>query len=222
MPARTQLHEANLGYLFFPRADQSDIGHARLDVTLRPQPTEEHYDPEELRLRVATEDGGVEHLMVRHPWVGKTRYRATVGHILLRDRKRKTVAAFTYGGEFRVQSREASTESALSSSAPILRLDGTESVPELLAQETKVLLAEIASSSNRSRLELEQSLAQAEPSRLYGACLKALEAKLSGYEHKELIPVLDLLTFVSRESRELQWQLGVTRPVPDLQELITA
>lgn len=210
----------DLGYLFYPRKNDRGIGYSRLEVTLRSHPTEEHFDPEEFRLRVASEFGGIEYLYINHPWAGEEHYRACVSHVLLRDRKNKTVNSYTYGGDLRIEVNRDQTTCVLVSPAPIFRMEGIISISTLMAQETDILLAKIPIDSRSDQLVFEEKLSTIDPLMLYGACLVSLELKYLDFKHKELDHILNLIHFIRREKEKLQESGELPVPIPELVDLL--
>jgi hypothetical protein len=207
----------DLGYVFYPRKNHQDIGYSRLEVALRSHPTEEHFDPEEFRLRVASEIGGIEYLHVNHPWAGEELYRACVGHVLLRDRKNKTISSYTYGGDLRIEANKDQTTCVLASPAPILRMKGDISIPSLTVVETDILLAKIAAES--SQMVFEERLPMVDPLMLYGASLVSIDSKFLEFEHKEFSHILNFIQFIRREKEKLQESGELPVPIPELVDI---
>jgi hypothetical protein len=162
-----------LGYSFYPPEEPHDLGHARLKVVIRPEPTGKHYDPESLTCSIAGRSGP-EPLHVRHPWTLEPTYRVCAGHVTLDDRKGKQVVAFTFGGELRIDANPQRTICRLTSPVPILHHSPGESPLERrLSEEVEILLAERrAAYVDEDRFE--RRLAAADPVQLYWACLAAL------------------------------------------------
>jgi hypothetical protein len=168
-----------LGYRFHPKRYAHSPGHPRLDVVLPATPSEEHYDPERLRVRVASIHGGVEYIVMHHPWhSATTRYRACAGRVILWDRRGKEVVAFTFGGDLSIEPGEPHTTCTLTSPAPIILLTGEPTTPRTLAEEVEVLLARRRAAWGLDKKEYEHRLASADPLTLYAACLEALDETL--------------------------------------------
>jgi hypothetical protein len=210
----------DFGYQFYPREDGGDIGYPRLDVVLRQEPTEEHYDPEEFELAVLSKQDGIEYLRIYHPWTGESNYRACVGHAHFRDRKQKIINVYTFGGRLSFEVNDDQTICILSSPAPILRLENITSVEFLLAQETDILLAEKAIDSGTSWMALHEKVSRINPQLFYGACLVALEEKYRDFNHEELEHIQAFYHFVKHERQQLEGSGKVEVPIPDFDELL--
>jgi hypothetical protein len=219
MGDRTEPFIEDLGYLFIPRKNDNGVGYSRFEAILRSHPTEEHFDPEVLRLRVVSAFGGIEHLYINHPWVGEEHYRAIVSHVLLRDRKNKTVNAYTYGGDLRIEVNQDQTTCVLVSPATIFRMEGIISIPSLVAQETEALLAEIAAESKTDHMVFEDKVSTIDPLLLYGASLISMNSKYLDFEHKYFNHILNLIQFIRHEINRLQGSGELPVPIPELVDL---
>jgi hypothetical protein len=175
-----------LGYCFYPRRYPNAPGHPRLDIVLRPAPTEQHFDPEWVTLHVLSDRGvpGVfEKLTVRHPWRWPCRrYRLVAGLVTWGDRKGEEVAAFSFGGALAIESEAAYTTCILTSEAPILYVVPRESIATLLAEEVEVLLAEGRAAWIERPEAFQTRLAAVDPLTLYVACLKTLRTRFKCME----------------------------------------
>jgi hypothetical protein len=219
MDDRTESFIEDLGYLFFPRKNDHGVGYSRFEAILRSHPTEEHFDPEVLRLRVVSEFGGIEYLYINQPWVGEEHYRAIVCHVLLRDRKDKTVNSYTYGGDLRIEVNQDQTKCVLVSPAPIFRMEGIISIPSLVAQETEILLAEIAAKSRSDHMVFEDKLSTIDPLLLYGASLVSINLKYLDFKHKHFSHIFNLIQFIRHEIEKLQGSGELPVPIPKLVDL---
>lgn len=171
-----------LGYSYAPGQSPNDPGHPRLEIHLRATPTEQHFDPEQIKfLVVAQLERRVEHLLVTYSWDGPTAYRLVAGLVTMIDRRGKTAEAFTFGGELKIQQIENEVVCTVSSPAPILNLVSTRSVPVMLAQEAEVLFAERRAARAAEPDQYEQRLVAADPVALYLACLAALRERFKHY-----------------------------------------
>ena len=216
----------DLGYHFHPRRDPSDPGHPRLDVVLRPAPTQRHFDPERIRFSVVSDRQGIEFLTVHHPWRGwpGRRYRVCAGRVTWWDRKEKAIGALTLGGDLRVESTEACTTCVLISPAPIIRLVSGFSIPTLLALEMETLFAERRAAWIHDLEALDRRLAAADPHLLYRACLTALEEKTKDLAKTVALArirhILRLLHTETRRTLESEEPALRTPNVPSLTELL--
>jgi hypothetical protein len=220
MGDRTEPFIEGLGYLFIPRKNNHGVGYSRFEAIMRSHPTEEHFDPELLRLRVVSEFGGIEYLYINHPWAGDEHYRACVSHVLLRDRKNKTINSYTYGGNLQIEVNKDQTTCILVSPAPIFRIKDIISTPSLTAQETDILLAKIATESRSKQVVFEDNLSMIDPLILYGASLVSIDEKFNDYSHKEYSHILNFIQFIRREKEKLQASGKVPVPIPKLEDLL--
>jgi hypothetical protein len=213
---------AALGYFFHPRRHPESPGHPQLDVVLRPEPTRRHFDPEWIALKVAVQRARVGHLTVHHPWRRLShRFRTCAGRVVWGDRKGETIAAFTFGGELRIQSKETYTLCTLASPAPILSVSRRFSIPAMLALEVEVLLAERRAAWVHDLESYDKRLAAAEPSAIYRACLRALEEKFQDLTGQVEIEFLDRFTlFMCAERDRLGKVWGRSPDTPTLSELL--
>jgi hypothetical protein len=209
----------DLGYLLIPRKNDHGVGFSRFEAILRSHPTEEHFDPELLRLRVVSELAGMEYLYINHPWVGEEHYRAIVGHVLLRDRKNKTVNSYAYGGDLRIEVNHDQTTCVLVSPAPIFRMEGIISIPSLVAQETEILLAEITAKSRYDHMVFEDKLSTIDPLLLYGASLISINLRYLDFKHKHSNHIFNLIQFIRHEIEKLQGSGVLSVPIPKLVDL---
>jgi hypothetical protein len=186
---------------------------------LRPAPTYLHFDPEWVRLGVISTQGWVERLAVSHPWRGLgRRYRACPGQVTWGDRKGKTIKAFTFGGELRIEAEEAHTTCVLTSSAPIIHFVRGTSVPTMLALEAGTLLAERRAAWVHNPEAFERRLATAAPVAFYRACLKALRRKFQNFNFEaQNEPFRRFVHFLDSETRTRQ-EAG--ERAPELDELL--
>ena len=210
----------DMGFIFYPRDDPQSIGYSRLDVTLRSRPTEKHFDPEEFRLRVASEGGGIEYLYVNHPWVGEEQYRVCVGHLAFRDRKNKFINAYTFGGDLRIETNKDKNKCVLVSSAPCFRFEGTNTISNLIAQETDILLAKIAPEIRSDNMNYEQKISSIEPLLLYGAFLVSIESLYRDFEYPKHDYILNLMHFIKHEKDRLKVTGALLFPIPELVDLL--
>ena len=220
MGDRTEPFIEDLGYLFIPRKNNHGVGYSRFEAILRSHPTEEHFDPELLRLRVVSEFGGIEYLYINHPRAGDEHYRVCVSHVLLRDRKNKNVNSYAYGGDLRIEVNQDQTTCVLVSPAPIFRMEGIISIPTLVAQETEILLAQIAAESRSDYMVFEDKLSTIDPLLLYGASLMSMNSKYLDFEHKYFNHILNLIQFIRYEIKRLQGSGELPVPIPKLVDLL--
>jgi hypothetical protein len=207
---------ADIGYVFYPSTRVHAPGYCRLEICIRPDPTERHFDPDKVRLPVLLAGDGIEALEIRHPWLFVTDYRICAGRVFITDRKHKGVEAFTFGGLLHIQSSEVMTTCVIESDAPLFHLDGfgSESEEEMVAVEAEVLLAARRAAHLYDPQEYDSHLCALSPLALYCACLTTLEAKFSRlHAHDEAHH--QLLSFIRAEQKRLEdegrWPLGEVR-----------
>ena len=197
------LKKRDYGYYFHSREYSDSPGHPRLDVLLRSVPTGKHFDPEKLSITVASEQRCTEFLRVHHPWPAQEQYRACAGRVILQDRKGKKVEAFTFGGDFWIESEEMLTACVLTSPAPILERTGTSSIPELLAEEVEIIFAERRAAWEPDQSTFKDRLRATDPFTLYCICLESLIEKFERYPSKEDEFVQQLIHFLNTEIKTL-------------------
>ncbi|GAB4403576.1 MAG: hypothetical protein OHK0052_26460 [Anaerolineales bacterium] len=175
------LNRHDLGYLFHPRVSHSDPEICtRLEVTLLPAPSQEHFDPEMIRLNIRADQGWSDTIEISHPYSGAERLTLAPGRVILSDRKHKVVEAYALSGELFIESSPAATYCTLNSPL-ILPLLNEDSLQALLAAEIEGILA-IRRAAHLQNLEhFEQSLMRLTPKDLYCACLNSLNEHWHGY-----------------------------------------
>ncbi len=194
---------ADIGYVFYPSANEHTPGCSRLDVYIREHPTERHFDPESVQATVRSDDGRVDVMTVSHPWSHFLEYRMCAGHVTVADRKGKEVEAFTFGGKLLVESRDAVTCCVLVSDAPLLHLVDSFSVEGMLAAETEVLLAERRAAWLSHPDSYDQRLASIDSLDLYAVCLTTLEEKFAQFHASDDEQRLRFLHFLRTEQQRL-------------------
>lgn len=216
--------EMDIGYVFAPQDDAFSIGHPRLEVYIRPEPTLRHYDPETLTVpvRVSSENGmdGTGERTVYHPAVGPRQDRITLGRIILRDRVDAREEAFSFGGTIEITSDPDCTRCSISSQAPILHLFCGETLADFIADEVEVVLAELKGRRAEQLEELDRGLALASPEDLYTTCLWELLERFENFEHRELPSYQELLQLLQQEIK-LRQAAGEWPPkTPSLERLL--
>jgi hypothetical protein len=177
--------EPDLGYIFYPGPSQ--FGEERFAVVLRPKPTNKHFDPEKVHLKVNT-SLGVQVLDIRYPWRQTSKTQLCLGHIRVFDRYQKFIDVFSFGGWVEItavttSSSQAATDKTtciISSPAPLLELTAGNSTAILLANEIDIQLAQLRARLNpRFPAEFDGKLAVIEPLDFYVSCLSALRKKFA-------------------------------------------
>ncbi len=223
MPQKKTPQEEEWGYIFYPRAYPHAPGHPRLDITIPETPTGRHFDPVTVHLLIRARPhittGGIETIMLHHPWPYESHFQACAGRIIIDDRYGKNVEAFTFGGNLTVLTQESETRCVLESPAPILELISTSSIAIALAEETEILLAERRAERLPDIEAYEQSLANVPPSDLYIACLEKIRQK---HEHVQHLTeeTHQLIRFIHDEIQALKRQQLWPVKVPTLAEVL--
>jgi hypothetical protein len=172
----------NWGYYLLPKSHPDSPGYTGLLVAIRKQPTEKHFDPQAMRLRLRDKHNEATwttlglHSPVELPI--KASLHACPGEVILRDRTDKGVNFFVFGGSLEAVSVPGETVYSLRSPAPILKLtDAPESVPDQLASETEALIGELQVRWGSDERGFARRLAQADPFQFYVATLQAILAR---------------------------------------------
>ena len=167
--------EPDLGYIFFPEPYENAIGHSRFDVVMHTQPTDRHFDPINATFWTSRRDK-IEHLTIHHPWHTDHPYKVMAGRIIVRDRSKKEVEAFTFGANLQISSDKNQTVCVFTSPAPILFLVSLQSIETDFSDEVEGFLARQKARYGR---EYKTRLATIDPMRLYIACLEAIQEKFA-------------------------------------------
>lgn len=164
------------GYCLQPKFHRAGIGFSGLLVAIRPQPTEAHYDPESMQLRLRDGNSGTQWVSVRQRAPFRRPVHVCPGHITLNDRREKKVEFFTFGGEVRPVLTEALTVYALTSPVPILGITppSLNTVAEKLALKAETALARADACWNRDRHGFLRRLGSVNPVTLYAAILEGI------------------------------------------------
>jgi hypothetical protein len=170
--------QSDLGYFFHPSRTPDLPGHPRLDVTLYPTPTMEHFDPEQASFEVADPETGIEQVHIAHPWTGPEHLRVAIGYIRLVDRHDKVVTAFSFGGSLDIAVDEDHTRCSLVSSSPIFHVEDKQDLPALLVNEFEALLAIRRAGWAGDEVGFNRRLAGLAPVQLYAVGLEEVEARL--------------------------------------------
>jgi len=192
------------GYYQLPRSHPHSPGYTGLLVAIREAPTERHFDPEKIRLQILDEDGIPQRMtfgLEQH--LAKSRQVCT-GRVILQDRRDKEVEFFTFGGSIESVSVPGETVYSLRSTAPILQLtDEGESIPNLLAAETEVLIAKQRVRWRADDEGFGMQLAQVGPLQFYVATVSSL---LACAEQTSVLPneIAELYTVLCKERSWLE------------------
>lgn len=173
----------DFGYYFTPRPGPGLHAHTRLELRLRQEPSGEHFDPELVHLAViqpAEESGlALAELSVSHPWPQAEGYMLACGPLTAADRFGREAAAFTFGGQLRIEAGENLTRLLVDSPAPIFELTAGNPFTELFIDEVEIVLAMRRAAWLETPGGYERRITAAEPQALYAACLLAVRARLA-------------------------------------------
>lgn len=198
------LNRQDLGYLFHPRAQSSPLEVCtRLEITLLPAPSQEHFDPEMVRLHIRAEQGWIDTLEISHPYSGAEQLTLAPGRVILTDRKHKVVEAYTLSGELFIESTAAATHCTLTSPL-ILPLLNQDSLQTLLAAEIEGIFAMRRAAHLENLEQFEQMFLHLTPDELYCACLNNLNAHWHGYPLQHDAAMQHLHQWVQEELTHLR------------------
>lgn len=165
----------NSGYHLSQEGEGTENSLYSLAVAIRDKPTEEHYDPESLRLSLLTAEGNVqERKLTRHlPLAQEVKVRP--GPVHLMDRLGKQVVFYSFGGTLYCQQEDGKIVFVLQSSAPILELGEDEAdFQNLLAAESEAELAKIHADWGRDDTGFARRLIQTDSRQLFQALVGAI------------------------------------------------
>ena len=172
------------GYYLLPKSHPESLGYTGLLVAVREKPTEMHFDPESLRIRFRHDNQAQWETHGLKPPFEKSRF-VCPGRVILRDRKKKEVEFFTFGGSLQTLSVPAETVYSLRSPAPILAItDMLESPADQFAFDTEVMLARFEAKWGLNEEGFERRLAQVNATQFYLANFHAI---LLRYEKSRIL-----------------------------------
>ena len=163
-----------LGYMFSKPRHSEYPDHSRLDIMLRPTPTNMHFDPKRVYFMIL-EDEDLELLKITYTGLPQNKYRVVAGLIRIQDRKGKVVFAFTFGGDLQIEMEEEEKICTLISTAPILQFNRPPTIQFIV--EVEIFLAKRRAFWGSTPDEFEKRLASVEPHILYKACLEYILEK---------------------------------------------
>jgi hypothetical protein len=168
-----------LGYFFHPVENDALHGNQQLDVNIYREPTEKHFDPEQLTIWAVDSKHQVNRQTISHPYQGHKQFKVSVGRISLRDRKDKVIEAFSFGSNLRLNVHNTHTNGVFTSTAPIYRLrDSFQDPSSLVVSEIEALLARAEADWGQRREDLRGKLADIDPFSLFVAGLLAVRNRL--------------------------------------------
>jgi len=162
------------GYFLLPKAHPHSPGHPGLLVTLCPEPTCLHYDPESLRLRLRESDQATWTTLTLASPLREAR-SVCPGLVTLRDRTGKRVDFFGFGGVLTGQAEADKIIYRLESPAPILEIiNYTAALPDQFAAEVELLLSIFQTRWDTNERGFARRLAQVEPWPFYTASVESV------------------------------------------------
>lgn len=172
---------------FLAHSDLPDReGPSFLLVSIRPHPTLEHYDPEEVEYWVTDAGRGVPAVLTRLtklPVAAET----TWGMVRVTDRLRVTNEWLSFGGELRAEVIDGAIVAVFTSSAPLLRRGGHSQGWDLGAPSVGAFFAKVRAAAGFDH-RFEALEAAAPPLARYG-CFVAEQARR--YRHSAALQRLD-------------------------------
>jgi hypothetical protein len=179
----------NWGYYLLPKSHPDSPGYTGLLVAIRKQPTEKHFDPQAVRLRLRDKYGEARWTTLRLYSPRELPIEASLhvcpGEVMLRDRTGKRENFFVFGGSLEAVHVPSETVYSFRSPAPMLRLSGDPgSVPDQLFSETEALIGELQARWGSDEEGFSHRLAQVDPLQLYVATLETI---LAHYEQDDTL-----------------------------------
>jgi hypothetical protein len=192
----------NWGYHLLDKPHPGSPGYTGLLVAIRKEPTDKHFDPQTLHLRLRGEYGGAG--WRTFVWLAPLEGTGHVcpGTVTLKERSGKQVEFYTYGGSLEMTSGSGEVVYSLRSPAPVLELTAhEETIPDQLAAETEELLARIEVGWGTDEKGFSRRLAEIEPLQFYLAALASIT------NHYEQVHILEEAYhgFAGALRREREW-----------------
>jgi hypothetical protein len=172
---------------FLAHSDLPDReGPSFLLVSIRPKPTLEHYDPEEMTYWVTDTGRGVPAVLSRTTKM-PVDAPTTWGMVRVTDRLRVTNEWLSFGGRLRAEPIDGSIVAVLTSSAPLLRRGGHSQGWDVGAPSVGAFFAKVRAAAGYHH-RFEAAEAAADPLARYG-CFIAEQVRR--YRHSEVLQSLD-------------------------------
>lgn len=202
---------AHWGYYLLPKAHPSSPGYSGLLVAIREIPTQRHYDPEAISIRLWDQGDAAWTVLKLHSSTLEPR-QVMAGRVVLSDRVDKRVQFFTFGGSLEMNAGLRECVYALRSAAPILVVTGfADGIPDLITAETEMLIGKLQIKSGMSDERMARWSPLPDPVRLYHLSLQSI---LERYQHQSALRQRHHNTYemLVEEQRWLmshgQWQLA--------------
>ncbi|MFN8619437.1 MAG: hypothetical protein U0869_01660 [Chloroflexota bacterium] len=172
---------------FLAHSDLPDReGPSYLLVSIRPKPTLEHYDPEEMTYWVTDNGRGAPAVLSRTSKL-PVDAQTTWGMVRVTDRLRVTNEWLSFGGQLRVETIDDAMVAVLTSSAPLLRRGGHSQGWDVGAPSVGAFFAKVRAAAGFDH-RFEAAEAAADPLARY-ACFVAEQVRR--YRHSEVLQGLD-------------------------------
>jgi hypothetical protein len=193
------------GYLLLPQPYPDCLGHGGLLVAIRARPTQQHFDPESVRVRFLEPPDTARWATLRlHTPVAGAR-SVFPGRIILTDHRAKDVEFFAFGGTLEVAAEPMQAVIQIRSPAPVLEITGdTESVTDQLASQAEVVIAELQAGWVMREEGFVRRVAELDPAVFYAMIVQAI---LQRYERARTLLLgerrLQTVLLKERENRKV-------------------
>jgi hypothetical protein len=167
--------EDHLGYQLSGTSREHEPGYPTLEIWLSEQPSEAHFDPEQIQLAI-WDDQHLDTISIEHPWSGDHVLQLAPGEVILMDRKEKHMDGFIFGGSLTIDVQDDHTYLRLSSEAPIMLRNIQQPEVAVLIEEASILLARRRAFYAEQPEVLEVKLGRLKPLQLYAAFLLSIQA----------------------------------------------
>jgi len=162
-----------LGYDTLPRFHPDSPGYSGLSVVLRQSP--QGHEPEMIKLRLHEWDDMTTTAHLHADINQQFSHVVCPGQIVIRSPKEREVTFYTFGGSIESKALPGETVYSFRSVVPVLELlPEQETIADLLADKSEVLLARIKAQQQLSSQELWDRLVKAGPEAVYLAVLQSL------------------------------------------------
>ena len=163
------------GYYLLPKPHPHCFGHTGLLVAIRETPTEQHFDPELIHLRLGAKNSVSRLVKLKLKPAFSSPRHICPGRVVLHDRIDKRVHFFTFGGSLEIISASDETIYFLQSPGSILEITGEpRSAPDQLAFELEALLGKYQAKWGSDDNGFACRLTQIEPCQFYLAGLQTI------------------------------------------------
>jgi hypothetical protein len=208
------------GYLLLPPPYPECLGHSGLLMAIRAKPTQQHFDPESVRVRFLEPPDTARWATLRlHTPVAGAR-SVFPGRIILTDQKGKGVEFFTFGGLLEVAAEPQQAVIQFRSPAPVLEITGdSESVTDQLASQAEVVIAELQAGWVMREEGFVRRVAELDPAVFYAVIVQAI---LQRYEraHTLLLGERRLQTALLKERENRRGAGRWPANLPGLDQLV--